>query len=150
MVRFEIAVEGANEAANAAGDLAERMRRSPRPLLADIARQWAEEVFPAVFDRGGDPLWEPLSPVSVKLRGSAKPLQGEGILRRSFQVLGISDAEAEVGSEIGAIHQLGGRTSPRSMIPDAEIPARPFLILDDSAIDRSAEQISDFYFGGIP
>ena len=149
MLRFNLTVDGADDAARAAGQVAEAVRQSPRPVVAEIASQWAQEVFPSVFDRGGDPPWEPLSPVSLKLRGRSRPLEGEGILRDSFEILGISDGAAEVGTEIGLIHQTGGRTSPDSMIPGKEIPARPFLVLSDSAISEALGRISDFYFGRI-
>ena len=145
MLRFVIALEGAHEAAGAAGDLAASVRRSPRPLLAEMARQWVDEVFPALFDRGGDPPWQPLSEISRRIRKNAKPLEGEGILRDSFEVLEISDFEVVVGTEIGEIHQLGGRTSPKSMIPDREIPERPFVCLDDSMISDAVERISEFF-----
>ena len=149
MLRFRIDLTGHDEAARAAGDFAARLRRSPRPLVEEIARAWAEDVFPAVFDRGGEPRWQPLSDVSVRLRGPARPLTGKGILRNSFRVEEISEFHAVVGNEYGAIHQLGGRTSPDSMIPGKPIPERPFLRLDETAISQSLETISGFYFGEI-
>lgn len=150
MLRFEITVDGVQNAAGAARDLAGRIRRGPRPLLAEIARLWTEEVFPAVLDRGGLPPWEPRSRVTEKLHGPGRPLEGEGILRNSFRILEISETLAVVGNEFGEIHQLGGRTSPNSMIPNREIPARPFLALSEEAISNTLERISVFYFGEIP
>lgn len=146
-LRFELTLEGALEAANAAGDLAAHVSQSPRPLLERIAREWAEEDFPARIDRGGDPPWEPLSEISLKLRGNTRPLEGEGILRDSFEILEISDFSVVVGTEIGEIHHFGGKTSPDSMIPGREIPPRPFMTLDEALISEAVKRISEFYRG---
>ena len=149
-MRLEVKVEGADQVAAAVAALAGRLRESPRTVLEEIARDWAERVFPAVFDAGGptgEP-WPALSPISVKLRGRSRPLQGEGILRGSIRVLEVGDVEALVGTDIGTVHQEGGRTSERSAFPGREIPARPFLALDEEAITASMQRFEAHYFGG--
>ena len=146
MLRLGVEIEGATGAADAIGQLAERLGASPRDVLARIAEDWATRVFPAVIDRGL-PGWPPLSLVSLRLRAGSRPLQGEGKLRAGFQVIELDDFEAAVANEYGAVHQRGGRTSPRSMIPDREIPARPFLVLDAAAIEESVAALVAFYFG---
>lgn len=148
-MRLALSVEGADQVADALAEHAARFRHSPRGILAEIAQQWADEVFPRIFDTGGptgEP-WAPLSALSVKLRGSKKVLEGEGRLRGSIAVLEVTDSEARVGTELGEIHQLGGRTSERSMIPGRVIPARPFLALDDAAIAASIERLEAHFFG---
>lgn len=58
-----------------------------------------------------------------------KPLIGEsGDLRRHIEALADSHS-VTINSQpkYAAIQQFGGTTSPRSMIPGAKIPARPFL-----------------------
>lgn len=46
--------------------------------------------------------------------------------------------------EYGAIHHFGGRTSPRSKIPNAVIPARPFLGVDDGDRKEIYQMLSKF------
>lgn len=153
-MKLEVTVEGADQVADAVAALAGRLRESPRTVLEEIARDWAERVFPAVFQAGGpagEP-WAPLSPISIKLRGRSRsrPLQGEGVLERSVRVLEVSDDEALVGTDIGALHQTGGRTPEASLFPGRQIPARPFIALDEVAIADSIARLEEHYFGGGP
>ena len=77
--------------------------------------------------------WEPLSPTTLarKRRGD-RILTEEGNLANNlhYQIAnGSSSASLEFGSheEYAAMHQFGGTTSPQSMMPNKEIPAREFL-----------------------
>lgn len=60
---------------------------------------------------------------------SKKPLIGEsGDLRRQIVYQAGSDTlSVHATATYAAIHQFGGRTSPRSLIPNKIIPARPFM-----------------------
>nr|WP_252973461.1 phage virion morphogenesis protein [Vibrio navarrensis] len=46
--------------------------------------------------------------------------------------------------EYAATHQFGRTTSPNSMIPNKEIPARPFLGVDESDRDMILDTLSDY------
>ena len=60
---------------------------------------------------------------------SKKPLIGEsGDLRRQIVYYAGNDTlTVSATVTYAAIHQFGGRTSPRSLIPNKAIPARPFM-----------------------
>lgn len=65
----------------------------------------------------------------MKQVAGKKPLIGEsGDLRRQivYQV-GTDTLTVSATATYAAIHQFGGTTSPRSMIPGKTIPARPFM-----------------------
>jgi len=49
--------------------------------------------------------------------------------------------------EYAATHQFGRTTSPNSMIPNKEIPARPFLGVDESDRDMILDTLSDYLMG---
>ncbi len=82
---------------------------------------------------GGTDLWEPSKRVK---RYGGKTLVNTGRLRNSIGVVvsnvqnGIS-VKMEAGVEYGAIHQSGGRRTPR----------RPFLVIQDEDIERIGEAI---------
>ncbi|WJG22154.1 phage virion morphogenesis protein [Vibrio furnissii] len=46
--------------------------------------------------------------------------------------------------EYAATHQFGRETAPNSMIPNKEIPARPFLGIDEGDRDMILDNLSDF------
>ena len=58
-----------------------------------------------------------------------KPLIGESgeLHRQIVQEVGTDTLTVRATPTYSAIHQFGGRTSPRSMIPGKTIPARPFM-----------------------
>jgi phage gpG-like protein len=82
---------------------------------------------------GGTEKWEPSKRVK---RYGGKTLVNTGRLRNSIGVIvsnvqnGIS-VKMEAGVEYGAIHQSGGRRTPR----------RPFLVIQDEDIERIGEAI---------
>ncbi len=84
---------------------------------------------------GGTEKWEP--PKRVKRYGG-KTLVDTGRLRNSIGVIvsnvqnGIS-VKMEAGVEYGAIHQSGGRRTPR----------RPFLVIQDEDIEKIGEAIEN-------
>ncbi|MFZ5536770.1 MAG: phage virion morphogenesis protein [Pseudomonadota bacterium] len=74
-----------------------------------------------------------LSPKGETRLGAKKPLTGKTRALQTtinYQVVGDT---LMIGSPepYAAMHQFGGTTSPRSMIPGQAIPARPFLGLSD-------------------
>ncbi|MBO0217050.1 phage virion morphogenesis protein, partial [Vibrio sp. Vb2880] len=50
--------------------------------------------------------------------------------------------------EYSATHQFGRTTTPNSMIPNKEIPARPFLGVDDGDREMILETLSDYLLNG--
>jgi len=75
--------------------------------------------------------WEELSPLTLSRKKSGlKILGGEtGSLRDNinYQLQGGNTLLVGSNEEYAAMHQFGGITSSRSMFPNQEIPARPFL-----------------------
>lgn len=102
------------------------------PVLAEIGEYLVDSTKERFDDQqapNGTP-WEELSPLTLSRKPSGKKiLSGEsGSLRDNinYQITGNT---LQVGSneEYAAMQQFGGTTSSRSMFPNQEIPARPFL-----------------------
>jgi phage virion morphogenesis protein len=112
--------------------------------------------------------WPAWSPAYAATRGSGHSLlQGQGDLLDSIQSVATA-ASAEVGSNLvyAAIHQFGGTTKPheirpkrkkalafgggffaRVQHPGSEIPARPYLGLDEDD-RRDIEELTETWLGG--
>lgn len=106
------------------------------PAMADIAQALQSESEQQFQDESG-PLgaWPQLSDQStIPLRAAQGKWPGQ-ILQMSAAGLassiqtGYDDRSAWIGSNkpYAAMHFFGGTTSPFSMIPNKEIPARPYL-----------------------
>ncbi|WP_417345714.1 phage virion morphogenesis protein [Ferrimonas sp.] len=97
-------------------------------LLLSHQERWAQGVAP-----DGTP-WAPLSDTTQKMKPKHQttPLRLNDILRDtlSYQV---ANGELLFGSAMAyaAMQHFGGTTSPKSMIPGKDIPARPFLGTSD-------------------
>lgn len=108
------------------------------PVMANIAQALASESerqFQTETGPGGN--WPDLSDTTKMFRermgkwpGKKLQLSGGG-LAASVQT-GYDDNTAWIGSNkpYAAMHQFGGKTSPRSMIPNKTIQARPYLPFD--------------------
>lgn len=134
--------------------------------LSPVMKQVAQIVRTSVirnFEVGGRPKWEP-SQRARKEGGMT--LVKTARLRNSITARGYSD-RAEVGTNViyAAIHQLGGRTSPRVIKPKnakalfwpgakhpvksvqhpgSKIPARPFLMVQDEDWTEIKNVINDY------
>lgn len=106
------------------------------PVMADVAQALASETE-RQFERevGPDGLpWTDLSDVTKAMRTKRGKWPGKKLqvsaagLAASVQS-GSDRDSAWIGTNkpYGAIHQFGGTTSERSMIPGKTIPARPYL-----------------------
>lgn len=105
------------------------------PLMADLADALASESERQFAAQSG-PLgqWDILRPVTQRMRERRGTWPGKmlqvsaGGLAASVQTRS-DKTTATIGSNkvYAAMHQFGGTTSPRSMIPSKTIPARPFL-----------------------
>lgn len=129
-----------------ASDLTPAMRAVSGHLVASAHTSFERESSPA-----GAP-WAPLSPVTVKRRGSAHPiLRVEGDLLRSIVGdWGRDFAEAGTGDDrattlhFGAQKGAFGVTSHGAPIPWGDIPARPFLGLWPEHADAIERDIVDY------
>ena len=95
----------------------------------------------------GDP-WPEFSDTTLQLRPDRA---GGQLLRDSAQLVGSLMQESDglsayyaTDKPYAAMHQFGGTTSPRSMIPNVEIPARPFLGLDDVAKEDILDMLAGY------
>ncbi|MCZ4339644.1 phage virion morphogenesis protein [Shewanella colwelliana] len=122
------------------------------PALNDIGEYLLETHQQRFIDQqtpDGKP-WEPLSPTTLarKRRGD-RILTEEGNLANNLHyqlTSSLSGASLEFGSneEYAAMHQFGGTTSPRSMMPNQEIPTREFLGLADEDEQQILRILSAF------
>ncbi len=124
------------------------------PALNDIGEYLLETHQQRFIEQqtpDGTP-WEPLSPTTLaRKRRSDRILIEEGNLANNlhYQITnGSSSASLEFGSneEYAAMHQFGGTTSPRSMMPNQQIPARVFLGLADEDEKQILQILSAFLF----
>ncbi|EJG1803524.1 phage virion morphogenesis protein [Vibrio parahaemolyticus] len=95
--------------------------------------------------------WAPLSETtkSLKTKNIDTILVLNGLLRGTLNYQASSD-NLLFGSplEYAATHQFGRTTTPNSMIPNKEIPARPFLGVDDGDREMILETLSDYLLNG--
>ena len=133
-----------------------RRSQNLQPVLIRLGKDITERIkhrFDTSTDPAGQP-WKPNSAATLAMlaahlgksksyrtkagdlnrRGmeriaNKKPLIGEsGDLRRQIVYQASSDTLfVRATTTYAAIHQFGGRTSPRSLIPNKAIPARPFM-----------------------
>ncbi len=119
------------------------------PVMQEIAgymHDSSEQAFANQRDPvTGDP-WPEFSDTTLQLRPDRA---GGQLLRDSAQLVGSLMQESDglsayyaTDKPYAAMHQFGGTTSPRSMIPNVEIPARPFLGLDDVATEDILDRLA--------
>ncbi len=105
------------------------------------------------FEKSG-PGWPPLSQRTLvrRRKGSGKPLLDTGRLRASIGnvnrggIFEIDERSVRVGTNViyAAIHNFGGRAGRGHRV---EIPARPFLYVEDKDIDVFKEIILKYLLG---
>lgn len=115
--------------------------RDPKTALKRVG-QYVIGIIQQSFDDEAEPTnhkpWKPLRDVTLALRtkgkgsGSPKILRDSGDLKKSIHQVITGKLSVMIGTNkvYGRMHQLGGITSPKSMIPNKRIPARPFLGID--------------------
>lgn len=115
--------------------------RSFREPLKRAIREVMIPSFQKNFAAGGRPAWEPLSEVTVEMRGSGTPiLVRSGRLRRTMGQQNIWTVTSEhaviqgmpAHSWYGIIHQSGNRTNTIT-------PARPFALIQPEDHDKIVE-----------
>lgn len=149
-VKIEIELSGldrVNEMLNRiisnGNDLSPAMRQ-----IGEHIQESTQDRFLSMISPDGSP-WEPLSDTTLSLKKRKdRILTEEGILSGSINYQHSADSVI-IGTplEYGAIHQLGGTTSASSMMPNKDIPARPFLGIsesdEDAIVDILKEHLSD-------
>jgi len=119
--------------------MTQRMR-VPGPALKRVGT-YVVGLSQQAFKDQADPTthkgWAELRDVTLERRrnrdnSSVKILRDNGHLFKSIHHIITGKRTVAVGSDkvYSRMHQLGGTTSPRSMIPGKRIPARPFLGFD--------------------
>lgn len=152
MVKFEIDVQGLEEAAEAFEDFGKRVAQPAEPLLRRIGNDWIKRVFRRHFDDavdGDGKPWAPRSAVGQKIRPSGRTLFDRGELLQSIRIIRADEETLEVGSTLlrAKLLQFGGFTAGKSAIPAKRIPARPFIELGPRDVDQTFQEVEDYYFG---
>ncbi|WP_457571295.1 phage virion morphogenesis protein [Desulfovulcanus sp.] len=97
--------------------------------------------------KGGSNKWKPLKPATIKQRmrkgyWPGKTLQQRGRLKSSIGYrAGKNSVEIGTNLAYAAIHQFGGRAG-RNLT--AEIPARPYLVVQEEDLEEIREIITDY------
>lgn len=135
--------EAFNQLLRRSSDLTDAMRQ-----VAGVLEDVPEESFAAEAAPDGTP-WEDLGDYTKAERSESGYWPGQ-ILQRSGRLAasiesGFDDTSASVGTNViyAAIQHYGGVTSPDSMIPNKEIPARPFLGLGEQHEDEILDILRD-------
>lgn len=109
--------------------------------LERIVRDVAIPAFATNFEVGGRPAWQPLSDVTIEIRGSSEPLVRTGRLysgSQAFSSWNISDEEAAfmgaAGAEYGGYHQEGTK----------RMVARPWAALAPEDEDKAEEAMVEW------
>lgn len=146
-VRYSVRVndaevqEALNQLIKRGTDLTPAMANIGEELLISHDQRFRDQKSPE-----GIP-WAPLSEATKSLKSK----NVDTILVLNHVLSGTLNYQASsdnllFGSplEYAATHQFGRTTSPNSMIPNKEIPARPFLGVDESDRDMILDALSDY------
>jgi len=146
-VRYSVRVndaevqEALNQLIKRGTDLTPAMANIGEELLISHDQRFRDQKSPE-----GIP-WAPLSEATKSLKSK----NVDTILVLNHVLSGTLNYQASsdnllFGSplEYAATHQFGRTTSPNSMIPNKEIPARPFLGLDEMDKDMILVTLSDY------
>jgi len=91
---------------------------------------------------GGDPTFEPLSPVTKRL-GGKKPLNRSGKMMKAVNKTPATKSKQvfklTIKSKYGGLHHTGYTTDPKSMIPNKKVPARKWFMIPKSIQPGGAE-----------
>ena len=128
-------------------ELRERFSASLQPVMKPIADRLATGLRERL--RAGS--FAALSQATLSIRkrrgqtGTA-PLVATGALEASITAHATGSTATASASGPGAIAlQQGFTTSPRSMIPGKQVPARPFALLSGGEADEAVRDIMEFY-----
>ncbi|WP_420788918.1 phage virion morphogenesis protein [Shewanella algae] len=147
--RIEINAEGFEQAATMLAAIAAKGEKLG-PLMNDIGDVllFSHQARNAQGIAPDGTTWAALSPTTqaLKPRHKTTPLRLNDILLNQLAYQA-DDHSLELGSNMvyAAMQQFGGTTSPKSMIPGREIPARPFLGLSDEDEAAVLEMVAEYF-----
>lgn len=157
MAGVSIEITGGAELVERLEELDERIASSdPRELFTSIENEWVTAFQGFIRDQGvGGESYAPLAPSTRRDRaregvGQDGPiLQRQSDLINSIRVLELGADTLAVGTRMpkAALLNFGGQTSPFSRIPNALVPARPFVVLTPELLDDTMAMVRAFYFG---
>ena len=140
------------------GRMARRMGKPEGGLkrVGQYVKGLSQQAFRGSKDPTTGDKWADLRPVTLELRkkgkgsGTPKILIDSSGLRKSIVAIITGRNKVAVGASkiYGAMHQFGGTTSSRSMIPGKRIPARPFLGFDKRG-EKEIERIMKRWILGV-
>lgn len=169
MAEITIKLDGADAVRERLREISSRMSNLS-PILKAIGDRVAEQTKRRVESQGPAPdgtPWAPLKPATLARKKHAKILTESGHLRDSirYQLAGSNTVTVGTNLVYAAIHQLGGRTPARTILPVRKkalywpgaahpvksvshpgslIPARPFLGLSDRDSREIIDMINDY------
>lgn len=114
-------------------------------LIGDDLIESTQKRFEEMVGPDGQ-AWEPLSEVTLERKQRKDRILTEhGTLSGTINKQ-IIDNTLYVGSnqKYAAMHQFGGTTSPFSMFPNQDIPARPFLGLPQFEREHILDVLNDY------
>ncbi len=124
----------------------EQKMRNMTPVMRVIAGIMHDAVEEN-FAKEGRPKWKPLAPSTIRQRAKkghwpGKILQVSGQLASSItQKATSTSAIVGTNKKYAALHQFGGKAGRGHK---ATIPARPFLKLDDKALDEIRNKLIEY------
>lgn len=151
----QVEITGADELQQKLLALDARFNEPARPLFEQIAEEWNTDFKENIRNQGAESPFAPLAPATRRLRaelgyGAGSPiLQRTGDLLASIGTLEMTDDSLSVGSQhaSAALLHFGGTTSPGSAIPNASVPARPFIVLLPQTIEDTMTMVEVYYMG---
>jgi phage virion morphogenesis protein len=110
------------------------------------------------FEEGGRPKWAPLSPVTLlRRKSSGGPLVVQGFAGGLLGSISYKATERKVtigtNKIYGAVQQFGagkgafGQTSRGAPIPWGDIPARPYLMVQDEDWTEIGAEVKEYLVG---
>lgn len=157
MAGVSIEITGGAELVERLEELDERVASTdPTELFQSIQNEWVTAFQGFIRDQGvGGESYAPLAPSTRRDRerqgiGPDGPiLQRQSDLINSIRVLELGSDTLSVGTRLpkAALLNFGGQTSPFSRIPNAIVPARPFVVLTPELLDDTMEMVKAFFFG---
>lgn len=147
MIRFKAFSEGLRPMSNRIRHWADIPRRDPAPLQSRVGALVKGAIL-KTLQSGGPPgaPFPPRSSASLDIDGPGPVLGGvSGRIARGLRVE-IQGKSVVVSSPVFPLSQVGGRTSPRSALPNRVIPKRVIAVIPDGTAARIVREVRVHYF----
>lgn len=139
-------LHGLDDALKTLRDTEAGFKASRRPQLSKISEWIAEDIRKRI--QGG--VRPALSETTLRIRkeGGSTPLIASGDLLNSIKAFA-GESQASAGTDLfyGRFQQFGITTGEKSAVPGKKVPARPFVLLGESVVDRAMDLLADTVFG---